>query len=125
MCIANKFAFLMGDFNARPCNKADFVDADEFLMRYFSFDDSRDGSLNIPSKIEKTNISKYRVSQDEIINNEGNMLLDMCKSNSMLIFNGRCGNDRNNGAMTFRNQSFIGYSIESFQSLQYVKNFCV
>ena len=125
MCIANKFVFLMGDFNARSCNKADFMDADEFLMHYFSFDDSRDGSLNIPSKIEKTNVSKYRVSQDKIINNEGNMLLDMCKSNSMLIFNGRCGNDRNNGAMTFRNQSIIGYSIVSFQSLQYVKNFCV
>ena len=28
------------------------------------------------------------------------MLLDMCKSNNMLILNGRCGNDKNNGAMT-------------------------
>ena len=45
--------------------------------------------------------------------------------NRMLIFNGRCGNDKNNGAMTFRNQSIIGYSIVSFQSLQYVKNICV
>ena len=30
MCIANKFVFLMGDFNARTCNKDDFVDADAF-----------------------------------------------------------------------------------------------
>ena len=114
MCIANKFVFLMGDFNARTCNKADFVDADEFLTHYFSFDNSMDGSLNISSKIEKTNLSKYRVSQDKIINNEGNMLLDMCKSNSMLILNGRCGNDKNNGAMTFRNQSITDYSMYQF-----------
>ena len=49
----------------------------------------------------------------------------MCKSNSILILNGRCGNDRNNGAMTFRNQSIVDYSILSFLSLQYVKNISV
>ena len=97
----------MGDLNARTCNKADFVDADEFLTHYFSFDDSMGDSLNISSKTEKTNLSKYRVSQDKITNNEGNMLLDMCNSNSMLILNGRCGKDKNNGAMIFRNQSII------------------
>ena len=47
-----------------------------------------DGSLNIATKIEKTN-----VSQDKLINNEGNILLDMYKSNSMLILNGICGDD--------------------------------
>ena len=71
VCIANKFVFLMGDFNTRTCSKADFVVADEFLTHYFSFDDSLDGSLNISSKIEKKKkISKYRVSQDKIINND-------------------------------------------------------
>ena len=61
MCIANKLVFLVGDFNARTCNKVDFVDADEVLPHYFSFDDSMDSSLNISSKTEKTNLSKYRV----------------------------------------------------------------
>ena len=84
-----------------------------------------DGSLNISSKLEKTNLSKHRLSQDKIINNEGNMLLDMCKSNSMLILNGRCGDDRFTGSMTFRNQSVIDYSIVSFQSLQFIKSFRV
>ena len=54
MCIANKFVFLMGDFNARTCSKADFVDADNFLTHHFNLDDNMDGSLNISSKIEKT-----------------------------------------------------------------------
>ena len=52
------------------------------------------------------------------------MLLDMCKSN-MLILNGRCGDDKFNGSMTFRNQSVMDYSIVSFQSLQFLKSFRV
>ena len=58
--IANKFVILMGDFNTRACSKADFVDADEFLTHYFSFDDSMDGSLNISSKIEKKKKKKKK-----------------------------------------------------------------
>ena len=81
-----------------------------------------DGSLNISSKLEKTNLSKYRVSQDKIINNEGNMLLDMCKSKSMLILNSRCGDDKFNGLTNFRNQSVIDCSIVSFQSLPFLSH---
>lgn len=87
MCIANKFVFLMNDFNARTCNKTVFVDADEFLTHYFSFDDSMHGSFNISSKHF---LSKHMVSQDKVINNVGNMY----KSNNMLILNARCGNDK-------------------------------
>ena len=75
ICIANKFVFLNGDFNARTCHKDDFVDEDDFLTHHLSLDDTMDGSPNISSKLEKPNLSKHRVSQDKIINNEGNMLL--------------------------------------------------
>ena len=47
MCVANMYEFLMGDFNARTCNQDDVVDAEDFLMYYFSLDDTIDGSLNI------------------------------------------------------------------------------
>ena len=53
------------------------------------------------------------------------MLLDLCKSNSMLILNGSCGDDKFTGSMTFRNQSVIDCSIVSFQSLQFIKTFRV
>ena len=86
----------MGDFNARTRNKDDFVDADDFLMHHFSLDDTMDGSLNISSKIEKINLSMHCVSQ-KITNNERNMLLGICKFNSMLILNGQCGDDIYNG----------------------------
>ena len=53
------------------------------------------------------------------------MYLDMCKSNSMIILNGECGDDKVNGSMSFINQSVIDYSIVSFQSLQFIKSFRV
>ena len=68
-------------------------------------------------------LAKIRTSQDKTINNEGNMLIDTCKSNNLFILNGRCGSDKNVGAMTFRNQSIIDYSIVSHQALQFVKMF--
>ena len=48
---------LLRDFNARVCNKDDFVDADDFLRHHLSLDDSMDGSLNISLKLVKTNVS--------------------------------------------------------------------
>ena len=78
MCIDNKFVFLIGDFNASVCNKDDFVDADDFLTHHLSLDDTMDGSLNISSKLEKTNLLKHRVSQDKIINNESKICCSIC-----------------------------------------------
>ena len=53
MRIDNKFVFLMGDFNARTCNKDDFIDAEDFLTHHLSLDDTMDGSLNISSKLRQ------------------------------------------------------------------------
>ena len=94
------------------------------MTHHLSLDDNMEGSLNISSKLERQIIEAPFACQDRIINNEGNMLLDMCR-NSMLILNGRCGDDKFNGPMTFRNQAFIDYSILSFQSLQFIKSFRV
>lgn len=81
--------------------------------------------FNVTSTFEQWNLSKYRASQDKTVNNEGNMLLDICKSNNLLILNGRCGTDKNIGGLTFRNQSIIDYSIISHQALQFVKMFSI
>ena len=63
------------------------------------------------------------MSKDRVTNNEGNILLDICKSNNLVILNGRCGDDKYVGATTFRNCSVIDYSIASYQSLSHVNNF--
>ena len=52
-----------------------------------------------------TSVNYQKSVQDKVINNEGNKLIDICKSNNLFILNGRCGTDKNIGAMTFRNLS--------------------
>ena len=47
----------------------------------------------------------------ETLNDVFRCILEVCKSNRMLILNGRCGDDKYNGSMSFRNQSVIDYSI--------------
>ena len=79
--------------------------------------------FNVSSLLNNCKLSELRTSQDQMVNNEGNLLLDICKSNNLLILNGRCGSDKNIGGMTFRNQSVIDYSIVSYQALHFVKMF--
>ena len=48
--------------------------------------------------LDALNIARERTSQDNTVNNEGTMLLDMRKSNNLLILNGRCGDDKLKGS---------------------------
>ena len=115
----------MGDFNARTQNKQDFLDEDDFFSQHFDYDNDLTDQFQNSSILDKCNMPKIRVSQDKTINNEGNMLIDICKANSLFILNGRCGSDKNIGAMTFRSQSIIDYAIISHQALDFVKMFSI
>ena len=123
MCVSNKYVLLMGDFNARTYNKQDFLDEDEFFRHQFDYDKDMIDHFQNSTVLNQFGLTKIRTSQDKTVNNEGNMLIDTCKSNNLFILNGRCGSDKNVGAMTFRNQSIIDYSIVSHQALQFVKMF--
>ena len=59
------------------------------------------------------------------INNDGNLLLDLCKSCNLFILNGRCGRDKGIGSLTFKDLSTIDYSLSSFDCLKYIANFYV
>ena len=115
----------MGDFNARTQNKQDFLDEDGFFSQLFDYDHDLTDHFQNSSILDKCNMPKIRVSQDKTINNEGNMLIDICKANSLFILNGRCGSDKHIGAMTFRGQSIIDYTIISHQALGFVKMFSI
>ena len=91
-----------GRFYSRSCNKPDFIDADEYFSDFFEFDENLTNYFNASSSLDSIKFSKCRVSQDAVINNAGNLLLDMCKTYNLFILNGRCGADINVGAMTFR-----------------------
>ena len=124
MCISHNYVLLMGDFNARTYDKLDFIEADDYFSDLFHFDVNSD-YFNVSSKLDGSKFSKNRVSQDTIVNNEGNLLLDMCKSNNLFILNGRCDSDMNVGAMTFRGQSVIDYSIVSYNAVHFIDTFSI
>ena len=68
-------------------------------------------------------MSLHRTTRDSICNNEGKILLEICKSNDLFILNGRCGKDKEMGAFIFKNSSTIDYSIFSTESLKFVADF--
>ena len=79
--------FIIGDFNARVPNKSDYVLYDRTIEN-IDYDYSPDTVLP-------------RVSQDTPSNSHGLRLLDLCKSTSFRIANGRLGSDCGKGAETF------------------------
>ena len=123
MNILHKYVLLTGDFNARTHTKADFISEDEFLTEHFEFDNNLRQLYNTSQILRELNFSEIRTSKDKTSNNEGNSLLQICKTNDLLILNGRCGKDANIGALTFKNTSVIDYSIASAQALKFVENF--
>ena len=125
MCISHRNVFLMGDFNARTQNKEDFIDADDFFAQHFGFDDTVYQFYNISCLLAQFNLDRHRVSKDNVSNNEGNLLIEICRSNNLFILNGRCGNDKGIGAFTFRNTSVIDYSLASAQGLKYIEAFSI
>ena len=49
--------------------------------------------------------------------------MNICKSNNLIILNGRCGKNKNIGKYSFRNISVIDYAISSYEGARHVKNF--
>ena len=122
-CIRHKYVYLLGDLNARTSDVDDFIEADPFLSDYFDFDETVLNHFNKVSSLAQYNMSYKRASQDRIINKQGEHLLDICKSSNLFILNGRCGNDKDKGKLTFRNISLLDYGIASVDSLKFVKDF--
>ena len=122
-CIRHKYVYLLGDMNARTSDVDDFIEADPFLSDYFDFDETVLNHFNKVSSLAQYNMSYKRASQDRIINKQGEHLLDICKSSNLFILNGRCGNDKDKGKLTFRNISLLDYGIASVDSLKFVKDF--
>ncbi|MEW8546068.1 MAG: reverse transcriptase family protein [Candidatus Thiodiazotropha sp.] len=70
-------------------------------------------------------MTKYVVQRikDKATNNEGNRLLETCKSNNLFILNGRCGKDKGIGEYTFKSISVIDYSISTAEALKFIHDF--
>lgn len=90
--------FIFGDMNSRTSDESDIIDYDKYL--------DHDLLISYYLKIPK------RISQDSIIDNPGNRLLELCRSTSFIIGNSRLHNDLNVGEITFtsdRGNSVVDY----------------
>jgi hypothetical protein len=100
---------LIGDANAHTANLPDYKQMDEFLARYFCFDDDFLYTYNSLDILLAHGYPASRCSKNSKVNSTGLKLLDLCKNNNyMFISNGRVGNDINVG--TFRTH----YAIQCF-----------
>ena len=79
---------IMGDMNSRVGSHLDYVE-NEYLINLNMLPD--DYVADVPLK---------RTSQDKILNENGNYLLNFCKATGMRILNGRIGEDKGVGKFT-------------------------
>ena len=68
-------------------------------------------------------IQLHRTSMDKHTKNNGYRLVEICKNNNLTILNGRFGQDKGIGCMTFRNTSVIDYAISSVKGLTLLTDF--
>lgn len=106
--------FLIGDWNARVGLKRDYIVCDHII-----------DFLNDDSYMPDTPCE--RKSMDRVTNTHGSKLIDLCKSMSLRIANGRLASDYE-GSFTFINSSgssLIDYLLLNDQDFHSIDNFCV
>ena len=108
--------FIAGDLNARVGNRSDFVE-NEFLHKLEMLPDDY---------VEDTFLS--RSSQDKVINEYGNYLLNFCKASGLRIMNGRIGSDSGIGKFTCVTEnccSVVNYVLCRPDLMKYLNSFSV
>ena len=108
---------LCGDFNSHMSDLPDFVPNDTFSHNDFLPEDYCTDSC-----LKRCSMDKGR------LDNNGTLLLDLCKQTGLRILNGRVGNDKNIGRHTFvgnRGSSVVDYVITTQNLITYVNNFNV
>ena len=106
---------LCGDFNSRSSNYPDFI-VDDGTTHMSVLPDDYVSDIQMP-----------RSSENEgHVNNNGLLLLDLCKQTGLRIMNGRVGNDRGIGRYTFvggRGRSLVDYVLSSQNMFQFANTF--
>ena len=117
------YIYLLGDFNAQTATMPDYTVLDPFLSEFFNFDADTIEHMDQKCVLEKYDLQINRSSKDPKKNNHGFKIIDLCKNNNLSILNGRFGEDKNVGAMTFRGLSVIDYAMASSQGIEFAQNF--
>lgn len=101
---------IAGDFNGRVSSKLDYVVHDDNVHGIDSFDYNPDEPLP-------------RASVDKTSNAQGTQLLDLCKSTSMKIGNGRLDDGQNFTYYSRTGASVIDYILLRYESFSSASNF--
>ena len=124
-CSENERVILAGDYNARTSMMRDYISPDKLTMPdvdIFDFESDTDESLKI---LESLNIQLHRESKDAKSNTLGITLLDICRHNNLFMLNGRYGNDKNVGQLTFRDKSVIDYVLSTAYCFNFIEDFSI
>ena len=112
MLSSNRYAILLGDFNARTRNLSEILDLDDFIFNSINVNTSDMAQSTVTDILCKNNMLVHRQSCDTVTNRIGNHLVDMCKNNGLVILNGRAFDDKK-GCCTCKNSSVVDYLIAS------------
>ena len=123
MCSDHKYVFINGDFNGRTSHLDDFTKLDSFVSDMLEFDDTAASFFDKTNVLQNLSIPLERASKDHRTNNTGYWMIDTCKNNNLFIINGRYGKDRGIGALTFRDQSLIDYTVCTADSFKIMQDF--
>ena len=104
--------FLTGDFNSRVGYKSDFIVCDTL-----------NSSTDIDGYIPDNNL--YWASNNKSHNSHGLKLLDLCKTYSLRIVNGRIGNSNDFTFFSRNGSSVIDYLLTHEQNLHLLNSFQV
>ncbi|CAG2228304.1 unnamed protein product [Mytilus edulis] len=114
-----KYILLNGDFNSRTSRDVEYI---EIVHSQHDIVDT--DNVDILNNLELYDMSKVRCSMDTSKNSYGNMLLEMCKNNNIIILNGRVNGDKE-GKFTCRQASVVDYFICTYDFLCFVVNMYV
>jgi exonuclease III len=111
-----KHVIFAGDFNARTASDIEFFNANDTPNKEFEeIFESMHNEIDLPQKNQKRN------NEDKVRNTYGKLLIEMCKSNKLLIINGRIG-DNVYGKLTCKGISTVDYFICDYFIYTYVSN---
>ena len=90
---------LTGDLNAYTRTMPDYIVQDNYMVHELTLEFIFEDAVTAVSELERLGISQ-RYNSDNKVNNYGNRLIDFCKTQNLLIANGRFGNDQGDGKCT-------------------------
>ena len=108
---ANKYVYLLGDFNARTSALSDITITDDEMLRQIGVNSELVFMSDSIDMMNRLNINTIRFSKNSKVNIFGKQLIDFCKNNEMFILNGRAFCDKGVGQTTCKYKSAVDYVI--------------